>query len=110
MKLDVVALPDRRRLAGVHLGGRNFVDSAAIILFAFETIAIQNLHLVAPLHIDSAVAASLALGLGHIRDAKLHVQFEMAVKLLFRDDVAAFDLNDSAVEDLPAGRRLAIGL
>src|SRR5260370_15133143 len=97
MKLDVVALPDSGRLAGVHLGGRNFVDGAAIILFAFETIAIQNLHFVTALHIDSAVAASLALGLGHIRNPKFHVQFEMAVKLLFRDDVAAFDLNDSTV-------------
>src|ERR1700757_4538896 len=110
MKLDIVTLPNGRRFAGIHFGSGGFIDSAAIILFTFEAIAVQNLHLIAALHVNTAVAASLALGLGHIGDAKLDVQLEMAVELLFGDDIAAFDLHDSAVEDLPTRRRLAVGL
>src|SRR5213078_2688339 len=55
-ELDVIALPHRRRLAGVHQRRRHAEDRAAIDAARPQTVAVQNLYLVAPLQIDAAVA------------------------------------------------------
>src|SRR5262249_55707614 len=87
------------------------VDAAAVVVVALEAIAVEHLDFVAALHIDAAVAASLAGCLWHIGDAELDVELEFAVELLLGDDVAApLDLQDAAVEDFPMGRRFAVAL
>src|SRR5207253_1331550 len=53
------------------------------------------------LHVDAAVAAALAAGLGHVRDAELDVELEPALELVLGDDVAAVDLHGAAVHQLP---------
>src|SRR6266481_1683596 len=99
MELDVVALPNRGRLAGVHPGSGDFINSAAIVVLAFQTIAVQDLHFIPSLDINAAIAPGLSLGFGHIRDSEFYVQLEMTVELLLCDDIAAFDLQDSSVQD-----------
>src|SRR5436190_9699808 len=110
MELDVVALPNRRCLAGIHLGSSDFINGAAIVVLAFQTVAVQDLHFIPSLDINAAVAPGLSLGFGHVRNSEFYVQLEMAVELLLCDDIAAFDLHDSSVEDRPTRRRFAIGL
>src|SRR5438067_13668945 len=76
-ELDVIRLPDRRRLAGVDLRFRDAVDTAAITLTRLgNAIAVQHLHFVAPLQVDAAVAATLAGLLRLVRNAKLDMQLE----------------------------------
>ena len=79
-------------------------------MLAFQTVAVQDLHFIPSLDINTAIAPGLSLGFGHVRDSEFHVQLEMAVELLLRDDIAAFDLHDSSVQDRPTRWRFAIGL
>src|SRR6266446_1144865 len=104
MELDVVALPDRRRLAGVHLGSGHFINGAAIVVLAFQTVAVQDLHFISSLHINAAIAPGLSLGFGHVRNSEFYVQLEMAVELLLRDDIATLHLHNSSVPDRPTRR------
>src|SRR5581483_4181388 len=74
LEFDVVALPDRGGLAGIDERGGHAVDAAAIVVLALETVAVEDLHLVAALDVDAAVTAALPARLGHVGDAKLDVQ------------------------------------
>src|SRR5262249_50879855 len=107
--LDVIALPDGWRLAGVHFRHGHAVHCAAVADLTFQAVAVEHLHFIAALDIDAAVAATLPLGLRHVGDAELDVQLESAVESLFGDDVAArSDLHGAAVDELPRGLGLAV--
>src|SRR6516164_8267190 len=108
MELDVVALPNRRGFAGIDERGGNLVDRAAIVVFAVEPIAVKDLHFVPALDVDTAIATSLSLGVGHIRDAELDVELEMAVEFLLGNYVASTGLHDAVVEQLPFRLALAV--
>src|ERR1043165_1257854 len=96
---DVVALPNRRRLAGVDERRSDAVDAAAVVVLAFQTVAVESLDFISPLQIDAAVASSLAGSFRHVRDAELDMKQEFAGEFLFGDDVAAAgDLHDAARE------------
>src|SRR5262249_45224115 len=86
-ELDVVTLPDGRRLAGVDEWGGDAVDGAAVVVLALEAIAIEHLDFVAALDVDAAVAAALAGLLGHVGHPELDVQPEFAAEFLLGDDV-----------------------
>src|SRR5205823_5084013 len=97
MKLDIVALPYRRRLASVYLGSGHLINGAAIVVLTFQAVAVQDLHFISSLDINAAVALGLTFRSRHVGNSEFDVQLEMAVELLLGDDVAAFDLHDSAV-------------
>src|SRR2546430_4516830 len=61
-ELDVVALPDGGGLAGVHQGGGHFINRTAVVVLAFQAVAVQHLHLIAALDVDAAVAPPLPCG------------------------------------------------
>ena len=108
-EFDVVTLPDGRGLARIDQRGGDAVDGRAIVVLALQAIAVENLHFVASLDIDAAVAPALALGLWHVGHAKFDVQLEFAFEFLLGDDVAGpVDFHDAAVEQLPPGLFLTI--
>ena len=82
---DVVGLPLERRLAGVDGRGNLLVDGAAVVVLALQTVRVEHLELVVAGEVNSAVAASLAVGLGHVGDVELDVELEVAEGLLGHD-------------------------
>ena len=110
VEVDVVGLPDGGGLAGVDAWGGHLVDSPAVVVPALEAVAVEDLDLVAALEIDAAVAAPLALGLGHVGDAELDVEPEVAVERPPGLDVAPLDLHRAALDELPRRGRAVPGL
>src|SRR6516165_7153373 len=108
MELDVVALPNRRGFAGIDERGGDLVDRAAIVVFAVEPIAVEDLHFVPALDVDTAIAPSLPFGVGHIWDAELHVELEMAAEFFLGYYVAPTGLHDPVVKQLPFRLTLAL--
>src|SRR5262249_48832746 len=108
-ELDVEALPHTRRLAGVDRGGGHAVDRPALGVRAPGAVAVEDLHLVAALQVDAAVAELLPLRRGLVsqvarpfRYAELEVQAESTVELPRGHDVAALlRLKDAALQHLP---------
>ena len=84
-EVDVVGLPGEGREAEVLAGGGDFVEAAAFVVFAVEAEAVEHLDFVAALEVDAAVAAGLAPGVGHEREAEFDVGGE-ALELVFAGD------------------------
>ena len=74
---DVIGLPNQRRQAHVHVRRLLAVQAAAFVGHAFQAERVQDLHLVALLDVDAAVAASLAGRIRHVRQSEFQVQTEI---------------------------------
>jgi hypothetical protein len=83
-------------LQGIDQRGGDAVDAAAVVVLAVEAVTVEDLHLVAALDVDAAVAASLTLGLGQVGYAELDVEVEAASEFLLGNDVALVHLHDAA--------------
>src|SRR5688572_3562471 len=108
-ELDVVALPALGWAAGVH--GRDVlaVDRAAVAHPGLEAVGVEHLDLVASLHVDAAVAALLAAGLGHGGREEFDV-IEPVAEALLRDQVAGAGDDLEGLADRPPGGGLRLGM
>ncbi len=79
---DVIRLPLERWQRHVHIRRSQPIEGAGSVVRGEFGKRIQNLHFVATLQIHTTVGPSLPAGGGHVRQAELHMQTEVAVGLL----------------------------
>src|SRR5690606_23130386 len=87
-ELDVIGLRQGRREAHIHRRSFRLIDSPAFVIGACQTERIENLHLIAPLLVNAAVAAGLPTGLRHVRQHELEVE-RVVTELVFAREALA---------------------
>lgn len=110
LELDIVALPDRRGLADVDSGCRDFVDRSAVVWpWLLDAIAVENLDLVASLKVDAAISPGLAHLLWLIGGTEFDVKLEAPVVFAHRAQATPLNLGGTAFDKFP-GRLGAVRL